>query len=173
MGRAGLLWIGERFYPSPSHFIAESDSLGISRRLSAIPRDLEIGKTWVFLAHPRADFVDGADAAGVFRIFKPERLERIVKQSAFDIIAGIQEKRGNVIPLDIDAEAFRVLLPATPAEVLETIKAYNSDLKRGITWVPVPDDDPDHKGTAYDDDAHEHGNGEIVGQRVLDLGKLS
>jgi len=149
--RAGLLWISSQFYPSPSHFVAEADRLGISRRLSALPRELEVGKTWVFLAHPKACVIDGEYQPGVFRVFKPERVEKIVKQSDFDIIAAIQERRGEVIPLAADD-------PRTP-EVLNVIKAFNADTKRRIIWVPVPDDDPDHQGTAYDDDAHENGNG--------------
>src|SRR6185437_13882264 len=31
IGRAGLLWIGEQFYPTPEHFAFEAESLGISR----------------------------------------------------------------------------------------------------------------------------------------------
>lgn len=164
MGRAGLLWIGERFYPSPSHFVAESDSLGISRRLSALPRDLEIGKTWVFLAHPKACNVNGEWQAGVFRIFKPERVEKIVKQSDFDVIVTEQAARGIV-----SRQEFPVRADATP-EVANVCKAFNADLRRGIIWVPVPDDDPDHKGTAYDDDAHEHTNGNGEGALFVHRG---
>jgi hypothetical protein len=36
--RVGLLWIGERFYPTVEHFQIEAATLGISRRISAIPR---------------------------------------------------------------------------------------------------------------------------------------
>src|SRR5262245_23630989 len=41
--RAGLLWIGTRFYSSPEIFAVEADKLGISRRIKAIPRGFELG----------------------------------------------------------------------------------------------------------------------------------
>ena len=48
--RAGLLWVGEKFY-SPDEFLAEAHALGVSRRIPALPRDFKLGETWVFLAH--------------------------------------------------------------------------------------------------------------------------
>jgi hypothetical protein len=51
--RVGLLWIGERFYPTPDHFQIEAAQLGISRGITAIPRGFEIGKHRVFFAHPK------------------------------------------------------------------------------------------------------------------------
>jgi rubredoxin len=52
MGRAGMLWIGERFYKTPEEFNREGVALGVSRRIKAVPRGFEVGKTWVLLAHP-------------------------------------------------------------------------------------------------------------------------
>ena len=52
--RAGLLWVGERFYPTPAHFTAEAEQMGVSKRISAIPRAFVLGRDWVFLAHPKA-----------------------------------------------------------------------------------------------------------------------
>jgi hypothetical protein len=49
--KAGLLWIGEEFYKTPEDFNREAGEMGISRRITSIPRGYEIGKTWVFLAH--------------------------------------------------------------------------------------------------------------------------
>lgn len=132
--RAGLLWVGERFYKTPGEFNHEANSLGISRRISAIPRGFRVGETWVLLAHPKAVSVEVPDQAellprteyrpGVFRIFKPERIEKILTQSQ-----------------------------ATPEE-LEKLG------KTGITPVIVPDDDPDHRGSVYDDDVEEEENRE-------------
>jgi hypothetical protein len=52
--RVGLLWIGAKFYPTPADFMAEACTMGVSRRLVAVPRGFKLGETWVFLAHPRS-----------------------------------------------------------------------------------------------------------------------
>lgn len=121
-GRAGLLWIGERFYPTPEHFALESSTLGVSRRIGAVPRGFVLGETWVLLAHRRAcvaELEPGAEpvtAAGIFSVFRPTALEKIVRASD------------------------------------DTPEARADAARRGITLVPVPDSDPDHQGTVYDDD---------------------
>jgi hypothetical protein len=50
--RVGLLWVGARFYPTPESFAAEAREMGVLRRITAV-HGFELGKTWVFLAHPR------------------------------------------------------------------------------------------------------------------------
>ena len=81
-GRAGLIWIGEAFYPTPEDFQREAKAMGISRRIAAVPRGFEIGKTFVFLAHrcvvPDVT-IEGNPAfgPGVFQIFVPTRIEII------------------------------------------------------------------------------------------------
>lgn len=132
--RAGLLWIGERFYKTPADFAHEAALLGVSRRISTVPKELKIGETWVLLAHPKAVPAAAqvnaglpleADEAivstaprptpGIFRAFRPERIEVLVTES--------QSK-------DED---------------------YMAKLaKRGLTPVVVPDNDKDHQGTVYD-----------------------
>jgi len=125
MGKAGLLWIGERFYSTPRHFVAEADALGISRRIAAVPRNFKVGETWVLLAHPKAVECSGMTAdgfkmcqkPGIFRIFRPSRIEKIITES--------QSKD-----------------PAFMAELA----------KQNLSPVVVPDGDRDHQGTVYDDE---------------------
>jgi hypothetical protein len=79
LGRAGLLWVGEQFYPTPGHFSAEAAQMGISRRLSQVPRDFKVGDTWVLMAHRKC--IGSAAAgwtAGVFHIFLPTAIEYVV-----------------------------------------------------------------------------------------------
>lgn len=52
--KAGLLWIGERFYKTPEAFLAEASVHGISRRVSQLPKAMVVGTTRVFLAHRKA-----------------------------------------------------------------------------------------------------------------------
>jgi hypothetical protein len=51
--RAGLLWVGEKFY-TVGEFLRESHEQGISRRISAVPNEFRVGETWVLLAHKGA-----------------------------------------------------------------------------------------------------------------------
>lgn len=119
--RVGLLWIGAQFYPTPADFAAEANIMGVSRRITAVPRDFKLGETWVFLAHPKVkDIVDPATGeielvGGVFQIFRPTRVEKIITETQAD-----------------DEAAMTKLADA------------------GITPVIVPDDDRDHRGTVYD-----------------------
>lgn len=99
--RAGLLWIGEKFYPKPSDWIKEAHRLGVSRRISAVPKDFKIGQTWVFAAHIHAiDHKElcacrctvGKDCGtchgegwvhsfspAIFHVFRPSRIEYVTK----------------------------------------------------------------------------------------------
>ncbi len=85
LGQVGLLWVGEKFYPTPDAFDAEALDMGISRRISALPKGFKLGETWVLLAHRKAvpSFLAEPDAPlyspGIFRIFKPQAIEYVVK----------------------------------------------------------------------------------------------
>lgn len=139
LGRAGLLWIGERFYKTPAHFMHEVDRLGVSRRIATVPRDYVAGETWVLFAHPKVYACEKCRGAGwtmlegdsepcevcggsgnrpgIFYVVKPKRLEVIVTASQ-----------------------------SQDAEYMESLT------KRGLVPVVVPDDDRDHQGTVYDRD---------------------
>ena len=96
----------------------EAERLGVSKRIPRIPKGLEIGKTWVFLAHKKAVEIYANDTLlpklriekrvpGVFYAFIPQAIEMIV-----DGTYGEDER-----------------------EKLE---------ERGFTLVDVPTNDPDH-----------------------------
>jgi hypothetical protein len=130
LGKAGLLWIGEKFYKTPAQFVKEGVDLGFSRRIKAVPQGFKIGETWVLLAHAKAvavphpadstqDLIGGEVPVdlkpGIFYVWLPQRLEKIVLEST----------RGT-----------------------EEIEALE---RRGITPVFVPDEDRDHQGNVHDD----------------------
>jgi hypothetical protein len=196
MGRVGLIWIGESFYPRPVDFLNEAATMGISRRMSAVPREYKAGETWVMFAHPKAimkprlveelhveqEFVgwvitthDGervkgeepfpvhVDALsraleldareplygpGIIRIARPKGFEKIVRQSDYDAI--IREQAAGKPPIGEvdDGKEWR------SASLIQ----FERDASRGVTWVPVPDDDPDHQGTVYDSDSLDEGS---------------
>ena len=79
--RVGLIWIGEKFYSSAEAFMAEGARQGISRRISALPRDFVLGETWVFFAHPKVVRTAEGHGPGIFHIFRPTAVEKIVTES--------------------------------------------------------------------------------------------
>jgi hypothetical protein len=96
LDKCGLLWVGERFYPTPVDFDLEAGALGISRRLphDQIPRGFKAGEDFIMLAHRKTvvRMEDGEGTPlfpdvrarvavfypGVFRIFRPSRIECVV-----------------------------------------------------------------------------------------------
>jgi hypothetical protein len=133
IGKAGLLWIGEKFYKNPGEFMAEGFELGFSRRIKALPRNFKVGESWILLAHPKTireyvkaeqgdekiGLLPGVDEKivfkpGIFTLWRPVKIEQLFNES----------QQGS-------------------DEVEEAIE-------KGITPIFVPDNDPDHHGSVYD-----------------------
>lgn len=120
--RAGLVWIGERYYKSPQDWQNEAMLMGVSRRVPAIPQGFKVGETLVLVAHPayrkgvRCNCVredNGAgkfsepdsdcrecngngvyDVAAIFHAFTPTRIEYIVIGTETEEELERLEKRG-------------------------------------------------------------------------------
>lgn len=123
----GLIWIGSKHYPTAEDFGQEAMKMGISRRISAIPKDFVVGETWVlfghrqviegfefcleceakgFVEHPESSYrqmecpeCNGAGKVqtwkpAIFGVFKPERIEYIVKEDDTEEKLDRLEKRG-------------------------------------------------------------------------------
>ena len=113
----GLMWVGESNY-TPQEFILEANTMGVSKRISHIPKNIKLGSTLILLAHQYAmgkrmelqedNTTKEVGISGVFYGFYPIRFEQLIWQSQ-----------------------------ATPEEI-EKLQ------KRGITPVIVPDEDSDH-----------------------------
>lgn len=99
---AGLLWVGEKFYSTPDEFSKEAARMGISRRISMVPRGFRVGETWVALAHRKAfpttfDLKPGEEIewhSAIFHLFRPARIEYVVKGDETDEELESLEKRG-------------------------------------------------------------------------------
>lgn len=85
--KAGLIWIGEKFYPTAAHFSREAARMGISRRVPAVPNGFRVGFDAIYLAHIKAvppnleDLSLDPDAPwtpGIFRSFVPQRVELVI-----------------------------------------------------------------------------------------------
>lgn len=84
--RCGLMWVGRQY--TPSSFVKEARKMGISKAISQIPKKLELGKTWVFLAHRKVPFyreVEGMriydtehHRPAIFYAFIPSRIEKLI-----------------------------------------------------------------------------------------------
>lgn len=166
IGRAGLLWIGEKFYKTPDDFIREAAEMGISRRISAIPRGFNVGRTWILLAHPKA-IACPLNCSKCGEVMTIRRDEKVIAAKTPTTGAVVQfgatylhcGRCGNETPL-YRPGIFRVFLPEKIEKIVPESWRDNplraAELReleeKGITPVFVPDDDPDHRGTVYDDD---------------------
>jgi hypothetical protein len=137
--RLGLLWIGENFYKTPVEFSLEAEQMGISRRISTLPRGFTVGETWVALAHrkavyrhrhveygpppeggePRPASWEGNFTPGIFTAFRPKAIEFIVTE-----------------------------------KMLEDPKIQERIQRQGLTPVVVPDI-PQHRGSVHDKEPEE------------------
>lgn len=114
----GLLWIGEKFYSTPYAFNKEAITQGISRRIKAVPKDFVVGETWVLLAH-RKCILDPVQKAsdtednyipGIFCVFKPDRIEYVVKADDDTEKLEAMEKRGITL-VDVKKAEEQIELP--------------------------------------------------------------
>lgn len=98
--QCGLLWIGEKFYATPTAFAREARNMGISRRIPAVPRGFVVGESWVALAHRKAIESEfkleekPTYKAAIFHVFCPQAIEYIVKKGDSKEKLEDMEKRG-------------------------------------------------------------------------------
>ena len=120
----GLIWIGEKFYPRPEDFNRESHEMGVSRRITAVPRNFKLGETWVALAHRKvaggglADNGEPEWKAGIFHVFKPSRIEYVVKSDDAEDKLEALEKRGITLVKVINPVEQQMSLPEPQEAIL-------------------------------------------------------
>src|SRR5262245_18504685 len=129
---AGLLWVGARFY-TPDTFQAEASSQGVSKRIGVVPKWLEVGRTWLFLAHEQALTKVCPTCQGQLLECEACDNTRLVALPAV-FFAFVVQRLERIIP-DTMPEAERAQLRA-----------------QGLTLVEVPADDPDHQPRGRHDD---------------------
>jgi len=107
--KVGLMFVGQEY--TPQSFTIEAAQLGVSKAIGAIPKGLELGKTWVFLAHKKAGkrviteeslSKNVVESPAVFYAFVPVRVEMLLKKSdATEDKLEILKKR-NITPIIVD-----------------------------------------------------------------------
>lgn len=76
--RLGLMWVGRKYY-TPGKFQEEAARMGVSKRISQIPKDFKVGRDWVLLGHAEAVDKEDGKHPGIFYAFKPTRIEYVCK----------------------------------------------------------------------------------------------
>jgi hypothetical protein len=116
LGRCGLLWIGEKFYPTPHDWTREALDQGVSRRIPQLPKDLEPGKTWVLVAHRKCiQNEDGSWTAGIFHAFRPTAVEYVVRGDEPDEAIDALVKRG-IVPVAVEQSSHMPILQEALAD---------------------------------------------------------
>jgi len=86
---AYLMWVGKEY--TPTTFMVEARQMGVSKRVHQIPKDFQLGIDWVWLAKLQLipsegktlalDSNERGYGAGIFSIFKPSAIEKIITES--------------------------------------------------------------------------------------------
>ena len=124
LGRCGLLWIGEKFYKTPAEWTNEAEKLGVSRRIPAVPREFQLGKTVVLVAHIKAIKSRCATCTGFGSVVLPSFCPNKTCEAGFTYAPGI----------------FSAFLPTAVEYVTngtETDEELESLSKRGITPIKI------------------------------------
>lgn len=147
--RAGLMWVGSKFY-TPHSFINEAREMGASKRIPAIPKGFVVGETWVVLAHRQATTKN-------FEEHEFEGKNETCKHcgmSKYNLgkLAEMNDKAPCPRKMPAIFSAFKpdriekLVDDDTPQKEIEDLE------KRGITVVKVPKSDRDHHGNVYDEE---------------------
>ena len=133
---AYIMLVGENFYKTPGDFIKESLAMGISKRIPFVPKGLDLGKTVLYLAHPKA-----------CEVREPEIIQQamaILEQSETKqprlLVGDKVEKRLGIFTAFIPQRIEKLCWQSQYTE--ENIERHR---KRGIELIPVPDGDRDHQ----------------------------
>ncbi len=145
----GLMWVGERFYPSPETFSAEAVTLGVSKRIASIPKWFTVGTTWVFLAHAKGV----AEPCGTCLL--RNRLRRAGAVEECPDCDGQETLEHPGAGTTWTPAVFFAFRPQRVERIIpDTMPlAERAELvAQGYTLVEVPAGDPDHRGRADDDE---------------------
>jgi len=127
--------VGERYYKTPSDFQREARRLGVSKRIPFIPKELELGKTIVYLVHPKASLVR----------------ESAALQKAMAIVSGDATNQPRLMDsekVEYKLGIFSAFIPHRAEKLIWEHDATPEELERleerGITPVVIKDGDLDH-----------------------------
>lgn len=146
--RAGLLWTGGKFYKKTDDFMNEARTMGVSRRISAIPKGLKLGETWILMAHPKAVYNVDIPSDDKFEFFNTTTEEIVKEKWTPGIFTAFKPTAIEKIITDLQAK---------DKTFMEEIEAHSKKVGVEIKPVIVPHDDPDHQGSVYDKENGDEG----------------
>lgn len=127
--------VGERHYPNCEDFLHEANEMGVSKRIPFMPKSLELGKTVIFLAHPKAAKVK----------------ESAVLQQAMGILEESKSNQPRLLEAEREEMKLGIFAAFIPKKVEKLVweseyteESIERHKKRGIELVPVPAGDKDH-----------------------------
>lgn len=132
---AYIMLVGAGNYKTPADFLEEAHRMGISKRIPFIPKELKLGSTVVYLAHPKACEVK----------------ESVALQQAMAIVEGVETTQPKLLEAEKVVKGLGIFTAFIPQRVEKLV--WESELddkkreemeKRGITPIPIPDGDKDH-----------------------------
>lgn len=131
-----IMGVGERYY-TPQSFLEEAKQIGISKRIPALPKKLQLGETVLYLSHKKA----------------VEVRQSLAVQAAVGIAEGIDNPQMRLLEAEGEPEyrmgVFCAFIPRRVEMLIKeselTDKKRKELEKRGITPIPVPDNDKDHQ----------------------------
>lgn len=132
---AFIMPVGAKYY-SPMSFLEEATEMGVSKKIPFIPKKLELGKTVVYLAHPKA----------------VEVREPLAVQQAMSVVENRDNPQLRLLEVDrkptYEMGIFCAFVPTRVEKLMWESKITPEEVekhkKRGIDLVSVPDGDEDH-----------------------------
>lgn len=135
---AYIMRVGEKYYPMPKDFLDEGIAQGFSKRIAQIPREFEVGKTIIYLAHINACVVR----------------EPVAVQQAMTILENRNPEQPRLVEAEQEKRVMGIFTAFIPQRIeklywqseLDNMsdKERESLAKRGITLVGIPNGDNDH-----------------------------
>jgi len=130
-----IMSVGEKYYKTPQDFVKEALAMGISKRIPFIPKGLELGKTAIYLAHPKACEVK----------------ESAVLQQAMSIVEEAQTKQPKLLEAERIEKKLGIFCAFIPKRVEKLIWEKDATPEelgklqhRGISPAIIPNGDADH-----------------------------
>lgn len=130
---AYLMMVGEKFYPTPEHFMNEAMAQGISKRIPFIPKNFKVGRTIIYLAHNKACVVKEPVAVQQAMQILKEQQPRMIDTS---------EKETKSLGIFSAFIPQRIEMPVWESELTDDKR--KDLMQRGITPIPLKDGDKDH-----------------------------
>lgn len=127
---AFIMTVGAKYY-TPMSFLEEAAEMGVSKKIPFIPKKLELGRTVVYLAHPKAVEVRGPLAV----------------QQAMSVVENIDNPQLRLLEAEhkptYEMGIFCAFVPTRVEKLVwesELTDEKREELeRRGVTPIPVPD----------------------------------